>query len=98
MSDSIEAFSNFSPSPNPFGTPSPRSSSPNLATQIPTDIQAIYNKTPPACPVANKSATFNQQFTVTVGTVKYSPTTVVSIAESSNSQGLPSFNVSITTP
>jgi ABC-type Fe3+/spermidine/putrescine transport system ATPase subunit len=93
-----ESFSNFSPLPDPFGQPTPDSVTVNLASGgIIADIQAIWYN-PPACPVADSSDSFNQQFTATVGTVNYPLTTLVSVAESTNSQGLPSFDVSITTP
>jgi len=94
-----ESFSNISPSPDPFGSPSPGSpSSPNLATQVLGDTYAIYNTSPPACPPANKNDSFNQQWTATVGNVVYSLTTVISISRSTNGQGLPTFTSSITTP
>ena len=94
-----ELFSNISPSPDPFGSPvvGPPSS-PNLATQVLGDTYAIYDSSPPACPPANKNDSFNQQWTATVGGVVYPLKTVISIARSTNSQGLPTFTSSITTP
>ena len=93
-----ESFSNISPTPDPFGNPTVGpASSPNLATQVLADIYAIYNSSPPACPPANVSDSFNQGWTATVGTVNYPLTTVISITRSTNSQGLPSFTSTITT-
>jgi hypothetical protein len=92
-----ESFSNISPAPDPFGNPVPaQPSSPNLANQVLSDIYAIYNSSPPSCPPANASDSFNQQWTATVGTVSYPLTTVISITRSTNSQGLPSFTSTIT--
>lgn len=94
-----ESFSNISPSPDPFGNPTVGpASSPNLATQVLGDTYAIWNSSPPACPPASKSDSYTQQWTATVGSVLYNLTTVISIARSTNSQGLPSFTSSITTP
>jgi hypothetical protein len=94
-----ESFSNVSPTPDPLNNPvvGP-ASSPNLATQVLGDTYAAYNPGPPACPPANVGDSFNQQWTATVGTVVYPLTTVISITRSTNSQGLPSFTSSITTP
>jgi hypothetical protein len=92
-----EAFSNFSPSPDPFGEPTPNSGTVNLPGYL-GDTQAVWIKTPPACEPASKSDSFNQSFTATVGGVNYSLTTVVTVARSTNSTGVPSFNISITTP
>jgi len=94
-----ESFSNISPSPDPFGNPVPGTpSSPNLASQVLGDTYAIYNTAPPACPPPSVGDSFNQQWTATVGTVVYPLTTVISISRSTNSQGLPTFTSSITTP
>jgi hypothetical protein len=94
-----ESFSNFSPSPYPFSQPTPVSTSLNLANEFVTDIQAVWDLSPPACLGANLSGSFNQGFAATVGSVNYPLTTVVGVAEGTNSQGVASsFTVSITTP
>ena len=96
-----EAFSNFSPSPatDPFGFPTPSApATVGLPGNFLADTQAIWNKTPPTCEPASRSDSFNQGFTAIVGKVTYPITTVVTVARSTNSQGVPSFNVSITTP
>jgi hypothetical protein len=95
-----ESFSNFLPSPYPFQQPTPKTvSGMNLGVNFLTDIQAVWDTSPPACLGAYLSGSFNQAFTATVGTVNYPLTTVVTVAESTNIQGVPTtFNVSITTP
>jgi hypothetical protein len=93
-----ESFNNISPSPDPFGSPIARSSSVNLATDYLGDVYALWNSSAPACPAASASDSFNQQWTATVGGVSYPLKTVVSIARSTNGQGLPSFTSSISTP
>lgn len=94
-----ESFSNISPSPDPFGGPqigSPESV--NLATDYLADIYALWISPPPTCEPANDSDSFHQQWTAKVGTVTYPLATVISISRSTNSQGLPTFSSSITTP
>lgn len=94
-----ESFSNISPSPDPFGNPPVGApSSPNLANQVLGDTYAIYNPGPPACPPANAHDSFSQHWIATVGSVVYPLTTVISIGRSTNTQGLPYFTSSITTP
>lgn len=103
-----ESFSNFSPSPDPFQEPTGNSTSTSLPGGYLGDTQALWWPTPPTCLPANDSDSFNQQFTANVGGtlsggiisggVNYSLTTVVTIARSTNSSGVPSFTVSITTP
>lgn len=97
-----ESFSNDSPSPDPLGSPTPGPPfTVNLATSILGDTYALWTNS--GCPPANVSDSFNQQWTPNVGGaisggVTYSLTTVISASQSTNSQGLPSFNVSIGTP
>lgn len=105
-----ETFSNGSPPQDPFGSiPSPGPAfTINLATQVLGDTYAIWNTAPPACLPPNVSDSFNQNWTPNVGGVvsgsvvsggvTYPVTTVISASRSTNSQGLPSFNVSISTP
>ncbi len=93
-----ESFSNFSPSPDPFSVPTPNSGTIGLPGGYLGDTQALWGLNPPTCLPASKSDSFNQGFSSTVGSVTYPITTVVTVGRSSNSQGLPSFNVSITTP
>jgi len=94
-----EAFSNFSPVPasDPFGYPDVTVGTINLPGYV-SDTQGIWGEPPPSCEPASRSDSFNQSFTVTVGEVKYPLTTVVTVARSTNSKGLPSFTISITTP
>ncbi|MGP8253334.1 MAG: hypothetical protein ACLQHF_14990 [Terracidiphilus sp.] len=96
-----ESFSNF-PSPDPFGASSEPTPGPPANVSLPGgylgDEQALWDTAPPACKPASKNDSFNQQFTASVGSVNYSLSTVIAIARSTNSQGVPSFNVSITTP
>lgn len=91
-----ESFSNVSPT-----TPSPTlnsvgSASPNLATQVMSDIYGIWD-TAPTCPPANLSQSYTQTWTATVGTTVYNLTTVIQITRSTNNQGLPTFTSTITT-
>ena len=93
-----ESFSNISPSPDPFGNPNAQSSTVNLASYDLGDTYALWNPSPPACEPASASDSFNQQWTATVGTVAYPLATVIFISRSTNSQGIPTFSSSITTP
>jgi hypothetical protein len=93
-----ESFSNIMPSPDPFTSPAQSSSSVNLASQVLTDTLALWNPSPPACLTANASDSFMQNFTAAVGSIVYPLTTVVSESRSTNSQGVPTFSSSITTP
>jgi hypothetical protein len=92
-----ESFSNV-PSPDPFLIPTPSSATVNLPGGFLGDEQALWNTSPPGCLTANAKDSFNQQFTPKVGSATYTLTTVITVQRSTNSQGLPSFNVSITTP
>jgi len=94
-----EAFSNFSPASasDSFGYPNPNAGTMYLPGYF-GDTQAIWSKDPPSCEPASKSDSFNQTFTATIGKVDYTLTTAVTIARSTNSKGIPSFNISITTP
>jgi hypothetical protein len=93
-----EAFSNFSPSPDPFPAPTPSSATVNLPGGYLGDTQGLWGPDPPDCQPAEASDSFNQKFTATVGSVNYSMTTVVTIVRSTNILGMPTFDVSITTP
>ncbi len=91
-----ESFANISPSNDPLPWPA-ASSSPNLATQVLSDIYGIL-KAAPSCPPANLSDSADQSWTATVGTTPYTLQTVIHITRATNSQGLPSFTSLITTP
>ncbi len=93
-----ESFSNFSPSPDPFGGAPPQSSTINLATNDLGDTYALWIPTPPACWPPDLGDSYDQQFTATVGNVPYTLTTVVSISRSTDSHGIPTFDSSIATP
>ncbi len=95
-----EAFSNDSPSPDPLGGTPPIGNpvTISLSGGYLGDTQAIWSTSPPACLPTSVSDSFNQVWTSKIGTVTYPLTTVIAIARSTNSQGVPSFNVSITTP
>jgi hypothetical protein len=94
-----ESFSDISPSPDPLTSPTGSSvtvSAPN--NLIIGDISANFNNAP-SCPPASVGDSYNQQFTATVGGVQYNTvTTVIHITRSTNSQGLPTFTSTITTP
>jgi hypothetical protein len=93
-----ESFNNISPSPDPLPAPtSGQSGSPNLATQVLSDIYANYNSAP-ACPTPNVSDSFDQHWTATAGGTVYNLTTVIHITRATNGQGLPTYTSTITTP
>ncbi len=92
-----EAFNSVSPSPDPLNNPvvGPPAS-PNLASQVLTDIYAVYISAP-SCPPASVGDSFNQTWTATVGAMVYNLTTVIKITRTTNSSGLPTFTSTITT-
>jgi hypothetical protein len=94
-----ESFSNILPSPDPLMPPTGSSTVLNLPSiSIVLDIYANFSFAPP-CPPANVSDSYNQQFTATVVSVQYNTiTTIIHIARATNSQGLPSFTSTISTP
>jgi hypothetical protein len=101
-----ESFSNLSPPVDPIAPTAGPPVTINLATGVLSDTYAVWTAT--SCPYDNVSDSFNQQWTPNIGGtisggvisggVTYPLTTVISASQSSNSQGLPSFDVSITTP
>ena len=94
-----ESFSGFSPSLDPLSQPQNGS----IVLQYPSDsvfgdIYGAFNNAP-TCPAASVSDSYNQQFTATVQGVQYNTlTTVIHITRTTNSQGLPTFTSTITTP
>jgi hypothetical protein len=103
-----ESFSNLSPSTPPWrGVTTPGAPFPaDLSNTVLADTYWINGST--GCPAINSNLTFNQTWTPNVGGtisggaitggVNYPLTTIISTSESTNSQGLPSFSTSITTP
>jgi hypothetical protein len=93
-----ESFSNILPSPDPLTPPSSgQQSSPDLSSQVLSDIYGLYT-TAPTCPPASVSGSFDQSWTATVGTTVYNLTTIIHITRATDSQGLPTFTSTITTP
>jgi hypothetical protein len=94
-----ESFSHILPSPDPLTPPTGNSTVLNLPSiSIVVDIYANFNFAP-SCPPANVGDSYEQQFAATVGGTQYNTiTTVISIARTTNSQGLPSFTSTISTP
>jgi hypothetical protein len=96
-----ESFGPTTPNPGPFGTPVPTNPPPvlNLASQVEGDTQAVWNNTPPNCLWANASMTFNQYWTVYLGSgtggTSYNMGSFENWTWTSNASGYPTFTRSI---